>query len=154
MKRRLLPLFGLLVACVQLGWAAEPNAEQSKAVVEIQQLGGRVTMDEKSPGKPVIAVELGMSRVTDAGLENLRGLTELRWLHLSDAAITDAGLEHLSGLTRLETLNLENTKVTDTGLEQLKGLTQLQRVDLTGTKVSDEGVKKLQEALPNCEIVR
>ena len=43
--------------------------------------------------------------------------------------MTDAGLEHLKGLTQLRELNLNDTQVTDAGLEHLKGLTQLQSVE-------------------------
>ena len=60
MNRIVLPLLtlGLSLAPV-LCWAAEPNADQAKAIAEIEKLGGKVTVDEKSPGKPVIAVDLG-----------------------------------------------------------------------------------------------
>ena len=47
---------GLSLAPV-LCWAAEPKADQAKAIAEIEKLGGKVTVDEKSPGKPVISVE-------------------------------------------------------------------------------------------------
>ena len=33
--------------------AAEPNPEQAKTIAEINKLGGKITVDEKSPGKPV-----------------------------------------------------------------------------------------------------
>ena len=36
----------------------ELNADQAKAIAEIEKLGGKVTVDEKSPGKPVMAVDL------------------------------------------------------------------------------------------------
>jgi hypothetical protein len=50
-----------------LGWslapvislATEPNAEQAKAISQIKKLDGSVTVDEKSPGKPVHAVDFG-----------------------------------------------------------------------------------------------
>ena len=38
----------------------------------------------------------------------------------------DAGLEHLKGLTQLQGFELKDTKVSDAGLEHLKGLTELQ----------------------------
>ena len=53
-----------------LCWAAEPNADQAKAIAEIEKLGGKVTVDEKSPGKPVISVEWrGGYRVADILLD-------------------------------------------------------------------------------------
>jgi hypothetical protein len=51
--------------------------------------------------------------------------------------VTDAGLEHIKGLTQLRTLDLTQTKVTGTGLEHLKGLTQLQTLKLLGIRSSD-----------------
>ncbi len=143
-------------------------------IAEIVKLGGKVTIDDKSPGKPVISVDLQRTKVTDAGLEHLEGLDQLQSLNLHNTKVTDAGLEqlkgltnlqslnlgqtsatdaglaHLKGLTRLQSLNLEQTQVTDTGLAQLKGLTQLQSLNLTQTKVTEAGVKKL--SFPHCRI--
>ena len=99
-------------------------------------------------------LDLNGTPVTDASLEHLKGLTQLQQLDLGGAQVTDAGLEHLKGLTQLQTLELAWTHVTDAGLEHLKGLTQLRTLDLNYTKVTDEGLKKLQQALPNCKIIR
>jgi hypothetical protein len=178
MNRLAVPIlaFGLLVAVMSSVSAAEPNAEQAKAVAEIEKLGGRVKVDEKSPGKPVILVYLDGTQVTDAGLEHLKGLSQLRTLNLKDTQVTDAGLkrlkglsqlqsldlantratdaglEYLNGLTQLQTLFLEGTQVTDAGLEHLKGLTQLRWLAVNGTRVTDAGAKDLQQALPQVRI--
>lgn len=56
-------------------------------------------------------------------------------------------------LTALQS-RLDQANVTDACVRHLAELTQLQRLDLTGTKVTAEGVAKLQQALPNCEIIR
>ena len=107
--------------------AAKPVETQEQAIAAIKKLGGKVTIERKSPNK-LIHVDL-------------RGIK-----------VTDAGLVHLKGLTNLQTLYLYRTKVTDAGLVHLKGLTNLQFLSLYNTKVTDEGVKKLQTALPNCNI--
>jgi hypothetical protein len=44
----------------------------------------------------------------------------LRTLNLSDTPISDAGLEHLKGLTQLQGLMLAHTKVTDAGVRELQ----------------------------------
>ena len=93
------------------------------------------------------------TQVTDEGLEHLEGLGSLRVLALSNTQITDAGLKHLEGLTNLTALELANTQVSYAGLKHLEGLTSLEYLNLTGTQVTLEGVEKLQEALPNCEII-
>ena len=126
------------------GLTAEPNTDQAKAIADIKQLGGTVTLDEKSPGKPVISVDLHGTKVTDAGLENLQDLPQLQSLVLFNTQITDAGLAHLKGLTKLRGLSLDTTKVTDAGLIHLKGLTQLQSLGLTHTKVTDAGLVHLK----------
>ncbi len=53
------------------------------------------------------------SHVNDAGLLNLKGLTQLQRLNLSETKMSDAGLQQIKGLTALRSLNLDNTDVTD-----------------------------------------
>ena len=86
---------GLSLAPILSGWAAEPSAEQAKAVAEIRKLAGKVTVDEESPGKPVKSVDLPHTKVTDAGLVHLEGLTQLRGLALMQTRVTDAGVKRL-----------------------------------------------------------
>jgi hypothetical protein len=156
MNRNLLPMAvcTLLAHCALCGCAAQPQTEQDKAVVEVTRLGGKLEFDGGSPGKPVIKVELSGSGVTDAGLDQLKALTQLRTLTLNGTKVTDAGLKHLKGLTQLRTLTLNGTKVTDAGLGHLGEMTQLQLLHLNRTQVTDEGAKRLQRALPNCRIHR
>ncbi|MCY2995297.1 MAG: hypothetical protein NTY19_46660 [Planctomycetota bacterium] len=111
---------GMVAAVAQM--EAERAARKTvaeKAELEIQQLSGRVT-----------------------GLD------------LSSTKVTDAGLIHLEGLTQLQTLNLGSTSITDAGLAHLKGLTKLQELDLSSTKVTDAGVAELKKVLPKVKIER
>jgi hypothetical protein len=123
-------------------------------------------------------LELENTRVTDAGLEHLRGLTQLQLLcirdtqitgaglehlkallqlhelEITDTQVTDAGLEHLDGLSQLQDLAINSTRVTDAGLEHLKGLTRLKSLRIFGcTLVTQAGANRLQQALPNCQVV-
>ena len=129
MSRIILPLLTLGLSLVPvLCWAAEPNADKAKAIAEIQKLGGKVAVDESSPGKPVISVDYKNTQVTDAGLAHLRGLTGLQLLGLGNTLVTDAGLVYVQRLTSLRVLGLHLTRVTDAG------------------------VARLRRALPNCQI--
>ncbi len=83
-------------------------------------------------------------RITDAGIEHLKGLSQLKMLGLSGTQITDSGLEHLKGLTQLRRLWLDDTNVTDAGLEFIKGARELEVITLKGTHVSDAGLEHLQ----------
>jgi len=155
---------------------SETGAAKNPAIVEIEQLGGRVELDGKSPDT-VMEVDLHSTRATDADMERLKEFTNLRMLSLKDTQITDAGveqlkalvklekvslggtrlsdagLEHLKGMSNLEYLNLSGTQVTDAGLEHLKGLAKLRSLRLSGTGVTAGGVEKLRQALPNCDII-
>ena len=83
MSRIALPMLMVGLSLVPvLCWAAEPNADQAKTIAAIEKLGGKVAVDEDSPGRPVIGVDFGQiandlhrTRITDAGLEHLEGLT-------------------------------------------------------------------------------
>ena len=99
-------------------------------------------------------LDLEATAVTDGGLRHLRGLRNLRRLNLLGTQVGDAGLENLKQLRRLEVLQLMRTQVTDGGLHHLKGLSNLKALYLGRTQVTEEGMTKLQQALPNCEIVR
>jgi hypothetical protein len=79
---------------------------------------------------------------------------DLQYLQLSSTRVTNAGISHLRGLTGLRVLWLYDTQVGDTGLVHLQGLTRLQVLNLRGTLVSHSGVDALQRALPQCEIRR
>ena len=94
---------------------------------------------------------LGSSPITDEGLKHLRG-TKLTSLDLPLTKITDAGLDDISILTSLTLLNLQGTLITDEGLQKLKTLKELRSLNVTGTKVTEAGVKKLAAALPLCHV--
>ena len=92
------------------------------------------------------------TKITGAGLEHLKGLTQLQDLEFHKARITDAGLEQLKGLTQLQFLELCGTDITDAGLVHLRGLTNLRSLDITGTQVTYPAVERLRQALPNCSV--
>jgi hypothetical protein len=46
-------------------------------------------------------------------------MSQLQCLTLNDTKVTDAGLEHLKGLSRLQWLGLHGTQVTDEGRTKL-----------------------------------
>ena len=86
----------------------------------------------------------GRTQGTDAGLADLKGLTWVPFLNLSDTQITDAGLAHLAGLTSLHTLDLSATQITDAGLAHLEGLTSLKSLELSDTQITDAGLAHLK----------
>jgi hypothetical protein len=116
---------------------------QERVVAQVEKLGGKVKMDDKVKGAPLIGIDLHQTRTRDADLAMLHGLTGLKTLNLFGTSITDAGLAHLDGLTGLQTLHLNGTAITDAGLEKLRSLTALRELSLYGTKVTDDGLRHL-----------
>ena len=98
MSRIALPMLALSLSFAFPIQAAEPRTGQGKAVAKVNKLGGRVTIDEKDPDKPVIGIDLTATLITDAGLDGLKALTRLQRLALGGTRVTDAGLERLKTL--------------------------------------------------------
>ncbi len=64
---------------------------------------------------------------------------------LSGTRITDAGLRELRFLTKLTSLDLSGTKITGAGLKELAGLKNLVRLDLSGEQLTDGSLRVLRE---------
>ncbi len=88
-------------------------------------------------------LNLGNTKITDACLTHLEGMSGLSDLTLQATAITDSGLVHLAQIQGLENLSLSGTGITDAGLEHLQSMTALRRLDLRNTSVTDAGLKYL-----------
>ncbi len=138
---RLRTLFVLTaVVSVPYGWPAFKIAQfqrELRTVIAINHFGG--TVDSHFPPADarqwyIIRIHLAGTRLTDADL--------LRILDPADPH------------NKVNTLDLAGTTVTDVGLAHLKRFVTLRTLNLTATSVTDAGVDKLQNALPNCKIIR
>jgi len=140
----------LVLGCGLAWFAREVQREwaQREAAVAIRKLGGRVAYVDVSGGMIPTAVAWLGALIDD----DLSGYVAA--VSLDATRVSDAGLVHLRGLTQLKWLDLTGTQVTGSGLEHLQGLTQLQELTLSNTKVTDAGVAELQKALPKCSISR
>jgi hypothetical protein len=163
-------LLVMLLASIGMSWVAvrmQRARRQKDAVEEITNLGGEVMYDyevqanrrfplAQPPGPAWLRSLLGedffatvvhaypTASVTDANLEHLKTLTQLRLLVIEGGQITDAGLEHLKGLTGLRVLSISGTQVTDAGLVHLTGLTQLRTLCVNEPRVTDAGFVHLE----------
>ena len=146
------------IPCSWLSVKMRQAESQREAATAIEKLGGVAEWDYKASAQPawlrkvlgddffgsVGRVYLQRTKVTDTGLEHLKGLSQLQSLMLDNTHVTDAGLKNLEGLSQLQSLGLDGTNVTDAGLENLKGLSQLQYLDLGGAPVTDAGLEHLK----------
>ena len=78
------------------------------------------------------------------GLTHIKTLTELQELNLGRTKVTDAGLAQLEGMSKLVELTLDSTEVGDLGLARIEGLNRITTLSLDRTKVTDDGVARLQ----------
>ena len=62
------------------------------------------------------------ANLTDADLNHIAALPDLRAVKLSKQPITDAGLKKLLLLTKLKSLGLDETRITDAGMAGLEKL--------------------------------
>lgn len=153
----------------------ESAGKQGDAVAKIEALGGQVKRYSALPGQPIVSVDLSEVRklkdedmkllsslstlqelhlhgttITDEGLKQIAGLTNLTYLGLIGVAnISDAGMKSLVDMQKLEELRIGNTNIGDAGLKELAKLKSLKMVGLIGTKVTQDGLKEFSEALPN-----
>jgi hypothetical protein len=134
----------ILLSCLLPGESVRADQLEDHAIAGIAKLGGRVVSDPKSQGNPVVLVYLTGPNVTDAALEQLSELTQLRFLDLGFSHVTDAGLKHVAACKNLQVLGLAGTKVTDAGLDQLVSLPHLRTLVLMRTAVTDAGLRELR----------
>jgi hypothetical protein len=81
------------------------------------------------------------------------GIASFAGTNLDDDGLQQLAV-HFKNHPNLTLLILNGTKVSDDGLEYLSGLTMLRRLELIDTCVTDNGVAKLQQTLPQLEIIR
>jgi len=97
-------------------------------------------------------MDLTHTEVGDSTMTLLAAMPHLSRLRLSGTKVTDAGIEQLKGLRYLEYLNLVDTDVSDAGLRALEAMPRLRAVHLWGTRATEGGVARLQRALPRAAI--
>ena len=128
---------------------------RQQAIDEIRRLSGQFELDDASPERPVVLVDIHYE-LDDEDLAHLvmrlAAFPHLTTLRLKSPKITDAGLAHLTSLSELRSLTLENAAITDAGLAHLKALTHLEELNLKGTKVTDAGIEHFKTAMPKVKV--
>jgi hypothetical protein len=100
--------------------------------------------------RDVAVLQMANADVDDRTLEHLRGLDRLRNLDLGDTKITDAGLRTVAALPALAELRLNRTAITDEGFKQhLAAKESLLKLDLTGTAVTGKTKRDWKKQKPD-----
>jgi hypothetical protein len=113
---------------------------QEKMLDRTKQLGGAPEFVPPLPTGQLVGLDLHGTRIADADLDSLEGLSGLKTLNLHDTHISNAGLKPVGGLTNLQKLYLNDTTVSDAGMQSLRGLTDLSILGLNNTRVTDAGL--------------
>ena len=166
----------LLLTLTVLSLAAGARADEKSAITKIEALGGRVLyvakdskqynvtitknlFDKKGKGftagdakllaELANAVEISFQHpgTDDSWIAPLKGLKQLKRLHLEKTKVTDKALDTVGAIGTLEYLNLYKTGVTDGGLDKLKNLKQLKTLYVWQTKVTEAKAKAFQDAM-------
>ena len=102
-----------------------------------------------------VVLQMANPDVTDATLDYLTGMTQLRELDLNDTKVTDAGLATLAKIGTLTIVRLKSTAITEDGFrEHLMPLAGLRELDLRGTKVTSATVREWRAAQPDRRALR
>jgi len=163
-------LIGVLLVSLPLSWFAcrvQEARKEREAVEALRDVGVAVVYDyQLSDGHVSVPDNLGNADMYGIGSNDLAEPPGPPWLRrlLGDNFFanavyvillrgTDTDLAHVTAFTHLEALELCDSEVTDSGIIQLVECPELRYLGIRHTKVTPGGVKKLQEALPNCQIL-
>lgn len=91
-------------------------------------------------------------KVTDAWVERLKTLENVRVVQLKSASISDQAMAHLKEMPELQFLEILYNPITDAGLPDLASLKSISRIKLYGTRVTPAAVQQLQQQLVGVDI--
>jgi hypothetical protein len=130
---------------VALGGRTETNGKGE--VIAVNLRGSFVSdsdLDHVAALEHLERIDLSHTRVSDLGLQRLRGLRQVRDLNLFYAEqVTDEGLAAVKAWPRIERLNFRGTKVTDNTLALLAGKDSIRALDIGFAEVTDSGLQHL-----------
>lgn len=92
------------------------------------------------------------TRVTEKGLQALRGLSNIDGLNISTKNLSTLALEPLTTMPNLHWLELDDVKINDRGIEYLEKMIALKYLVLPDAEMDAESIIRLRNSLPNCEI--
>lgn len=149
-------LIAVTILCAWLSWQVEQARRQREAINELHKLHVAVLYRDPAAGR-------GEER-NSGGATSLLGIAyrepvEYVGLHHAHEMFHDPqqikkALSLLADLRGLKNLNMEGMPITDKDVMYLKRLTDLRKLNLSYTEVTNTGLAELQQALPNCQIMR
>jgi beta-lactamase regulating signal transducer with metallopeptidase domain/protocatechuate 3,4-dioxygenase beta subunit len=115
----------------------------------VQHLAGLTLLEQ---------LDLQKANLSDEGVMVLKNLTNLKMLHLegddgpSGKTMTDASVDALAGLINLRDLWLQHTRITDQGAKRLIELPKLQTLYLSSSALSEQTLEELKKRRPSLKL--
>jgi uncharacterized membrane protein len=140
----------------QAGISPMPIAQENNYLM-VSFAGRRDVSDEqltvlKEIEEQLVWLNLGHTAITDAQMNLIAQLRNLRVLYLNNTGITDAGIAKLSPLVELRWLSVVGTKVSDASVETFAKLTNLNTLFLFETNLTDQGITRILDAKQDIRI--
>ncbi len=112
---------------------------------------GNVGLAEIGKAKNLDQLDIKDSNITDSGLAELRQ-SPLTWLQLERNQVSDAGMEYLSKMKNLKTVILNETPVSVKGIETLCKNKKMRLILIQNCpKISKDAVKGLKKKFPEVD---
>jgi hypothetical protein len=96
-------------------------------------------------------LELQRARITDAGVDTLKVLKELRALDLDGPGITDVSVPYLLGMSKLQYLNVGYTGASQGSVRRLLTLPGLKRFVVPAAVVQGISARSWKSSIPTCK---
>jgi len=93
---------------------------------------------------PTEFLSIASPRATDAAMDEVAALRELKTLYINCPEITDAGFQKLNRLKKLTTLSITSQRMTDAAMTDLASLPEVSLLELHCPLLTPAGVRKLQ----------
>jgi hypothetical protein len=151
-----------------LAESVERYIEQQQVVAEIEERGGRVTLEhldwlKNEVGEDfaqvldtISGIRFAGPKVDDSAIDFLLSrrqvLPTLHWLDLSRSAVTNNGLLKLAAFPNLRKIDLRGTRIGNAGLQLVPLLAKLEWVGLSGTAVNWFGRFRVRRRRPELQI--
>jgi hypothetical protein len=112
-------------------------------------------IEELKAGKTDLLM-LTFFRDSDSLLEGIRGMPEIKAVHINDSHITVAGMRHLATFPNLRSIESyggpHDTGHSDEGILELRECKNLKTIAFWGG-LSDEGIAELKRQMPNLRVI-
>jgi hypothetical protein len=131
-----------------LAWPANTAVKIDWLDLSFTKVDDSLWTNSKSGRWDTRRLNLEGTLVGDKSLPAIAAINRLEELDISMCKISDSGLESLRGHRSLRKVWLTGTGVTDSLVDLLASLPRLEEVELTGTKFTDDGRKELLRRVP------